>query len=532
MVPSPKVRRVVRRFCAEIDTPLSLAAWALFEAGELRQLLDLKINPSSYVDAYSFHLDYQVVAFFKKARWLDVSVDRSKPALEKFRQAEAECGVVNRRFRSRNFTLREEQLLSKIARKIEQTVGFRPPKEWYRHAGWGPGATSSIKGDVATDLKLREPQISVTHRALPYLQHCMAEDLAWMAARLEHDVFGPATPLDCEFAIVDANRVVLVPKTAVIDRVIAAEPTGNIFLQKALGTVIRRKLKRSGIDLNDQTVNQRLAGRAYTQGLCTVDLSHASDSLASEVVFDLLPPEWANLLDALRCKKSVMPDGTIAILEKFSSMGNGFTFELESLIFYAAASAVCDEDEVVSVYGDDIIVPVHRYDALVEVLSLIGFVVNDDKSFRSGNFFESCGRHYFKDEDVTPFYQKERFDESLPEIVRLANRVIRLHDRMFGLHPKNGWVKFRSLFAAIIDKVDLPYGRADNDEAVYYPAFMRRGTTFRFVWRPDRRTCDERVAFSLALRNGTNLESPPFDGTTTVRSRGRWRTAKARKDVS
>jgi hypothetical protein len=70
-----------------------------------------------------------------------------------------------------------------------------------------------------------------------------------------------------------------VPKNSTIDRSACKEPEVNMILQRALSKHIRESLKRVGIDLRDQGVNQRLARDALKLGLATVDLSAASDSI-------------------------------------------------------------------------------------------------------------------------------------------------------------------------------------------------------------------------------------------------------------
>jgi hypothetical protein len=144
--------------------------------------------------------------------------------------------------------------------------------------------------------------------------------------------------------------------------------------------------------------------------LATIDLSSASDTVAREVVRFLMPESWYERLDLCRSKVGEL-DGKWLRYEKFSSMGNGFTFELETLIFWGLAIACvrsCGlETDKVRVYGDDIIVPVDAYDFLVEVLSYCGFTTNSSKSYKSGAFRESCGKDYFNGHEVRPFFQKE-----------------------------------------------------------------------------------------------------------------------------
>lgn len=58
--------RVVEQFFTDLDTPKSLAAHLLFQAGEHRQLLDLDVNPSDYSNADDFHRDYLAYRSFRK----------------------------------------------------------------------------------------------------------------------------------------------------------------------------------------------------------------------------------------------------------------------------------------------------------------------------------------------------------------------------------------------------------------------------------------------------------------------------------
>jgi len=210
---------------------------------------------------------------------------------------------------------------------------------------------------------------------------------------------------------------------------IAAEPTGNSFLQQGVHKYMRRRLKRFGVNLDDQSINNQLARDAYSWELSTLDLSAASDTISRELVYHLLPLDWSMFLDSLRSPETLV-DGEWVRTEKFASMGNAFCFELETLIFWALASSV-EEGNVnplVSVYGDDIIVSRWAFDSVVEILQFAGFSVNGDKSFKDGHFFESCGKHYHRGLEVTPVYQKEVLNHP-SELIHAHNRLIRLELR-------------------------------------------------------------------------------------------------------
>jgi hypothetical protein len=204
-----------------------------------------------------------------------------------------------------------------------------------------------------------------------------------------------------------------------------------MFLQKGVGRHIRGRLKRNGVDLDNQGINQALAGLALKLNLATLDLRGASDAVSTELVAQLVPVDWFNYMDDLRSHYGLL-DGQEIRFEKFSSMGNGFTFELESLIFFALGYAIVEVDSVdihqhaipsFSVYGDDLICPVEMSQSFIEVLSYCGFEINPSKSFVTGYFFESCGKHFFKSCEVTPIYQKEVLDDR--ESIRFFNRYLR-----------------------------------------------------------------------------------------------------------
>jgi len=225
--------------------------------------------------------------------------------------------------------------------------------------------------------------------------------------------------------IVKGNVLFTVPKKTDIDRCACKEPDINMYLQKGVGSHIRRRLRKYGINLNDQSVNRRLAELgSRDQSLATLDLSSASDSMTVEVIRTLLPADWFAYLDCIRSHNTLVGDRYFR-LEMFSSMGNGFTFELESLLFWAIGKSVLYFEGisgVLSVYGDDIIAPTGAFDLLTFVLGKFGFLPNYNKSFSTGFFRESCGGHYHMGEDVTPFYLK-RMPTRLTDLIRAANQL-------------------------------------------------------------------------------------------------------------
>lgn len=222
-----------------------------------------------------------------------------------------------------------------------------------------------------------------------------------------------------------------VPKNAKTDRSIEIQPGGNLLLQLGIGSMIRERLRSAGLNLNSQEKNQKLARRGSFDGsLATLDLKAASDTVCYRLVERLLPPRWFHALAITRVDALTLADSDEVVqLEKFSSMGNGYTFELESLIFFALSTAAMrifanGRLTRVSVFGDDLIVPTWSVPTIMGIFELCGFQFNTDKSFWQGGFRESCGTDYFFGKAVEPFYIKKEGSDVQTQI-RIANRIWR-----------------------------------------------------------------------------------------------------------
>lgn len=403
---------VMRTLCKRIRTDFAVKVGRSLDVNS-KEYLSLDIDPSCYTDAALFSHDYLLYSFLRKWKGWNAGFDLDKTTLSGWTAAEAIDYRTNKAFDDTScLPIGALRLISKIQRKIQNVIGASPCFDTIDPlCKWGPGATFDMRrGNTDASYKMSQT-ISITRRAVPHLLRVI-DDVWWNGIR--GDIFD----------IVKGNRCVMVPKNAKTHRMIAAEPTGNSFLQQGVGRYFRRRLKAFGVDLDDQTVNQELAFRCLVDGMSTLDLSMASDTLCLNLVHLLLPKAWCDYLCDIRSPYSYF-DGKWYRLEKFSSMGNAFTFELESLIFWAVSSVVCDGRGSVSVYGDDIIVPRSCYDDVVAALKFCGFVVNQDKSFRDGPFFESCGKQYHSLEDVTPSYQKEVVGKQLSELIRMHNRLYR-----------------------------------------------------------------------------------------------------------
>lgn len=382
-----------------LNTPRSLTVSLLLKYGEYQQYVDLSIEPSHYLDMPSFCDDYQATEILKKNPRLPLSIDRKKVAIRKFFDAEALCAETNSRLLEfhKDPLIAGSDILNTVFRTqdiIQRILGTHPNRSDLsfieESMRFGPGATTSISGIVTQGRKYSTTTLD-----------CTSDLVAFRAFSFPHLWKGVVTDLN----IVSGSRLTTVPKNAKTDRCICIEPDLNIFVQLGIGACIKRKLKRFGLDLNSQEGNRSLASQAQNLNLATVDLSSASDTLSIETVRLLLPQWWTSLIELPRCPTTEV-EGSRVILEKWSSMGNGYTFELESLIFYSVAlsvTPVCDWGKV-SVFGDDIIVPSNVYPDLIRTLNFLGFKVNKEKTFGSGLFYESCGTDWFNGFNVRPFF--------------------------------------------------------------------------------------------------------------------------------
>lgn len=235
------------------------------------------------------------------------------------------------------------------------------------------------------------------------------------------------------YNIVPGNRLLCVPKNYKVHRVIAAEPSGNMYFQKGIGSALRRRLKAIGVDLRSQSQNQDWAFfGSITGSVATVDLSMASDTVSKGIVEWAIPPDWVEAMSLCRSPRGVLPDGSEVLYRKWSSMGNAYTFELETVLFYglvwACTKLTGHDTHFIAAYGDDLVCPSGATDLLFRVLRRCGFVPNEKKTFASGPFRESCGKHYYHGADVTPFYIRNQ-PRKLVDLFLLVNNLRRWLER-------------------------------------------------------------------------------------------------------
>lgn len=434
-VPEGENLQAIFKYYSALNCPRSLTCAMLLKYKEYDQLVNLDVDPSHYNSAWDFRDAYQATKFLSKNSFLPLSVDRKEVALKKFDQMEELCKQTNRRFRTPELdpfsNWSNVSLLNAMRQKISKVLGACDPETVFGSANWGPGVSTLLKGSRVSSTNKFQCETGITRDLFSLM---FVPEVPY-----ETGPFGQAYPLWNDHLMLIGgptyeigNVVITVPKNAKTDRVIAVEPGINLWFQKGIGTTIRQRLGMHGIDLAHQSVNQRLARvGSLTSELATVDFSSASDSISLELVRNVLPPDWFFWLNACRSQYGVSKSGP-RLWEKFSSMGNGFTFELESLIFFAAAIAVCEHlklpTDQISVYGDDVILPTQCFDLFASFSRYLGFEVNLSKSYSTGYFRESCGAYWYDGVDVQPIYLRE-VAQTPSQVYRFANAVRRMSRR-------------------------------------------------------------------------------------------------------
>lgn len=381
----------------------------------------------------------------------------------------------------------------------------------------GPGVAVGARGMDFYTKFFDSPITSTTKSLMTAYSNAVSNDLrsTWQSAETNRAMLWGDPEL------VQGSRFSFVPKDDTTSRLIAIEPSLNMFYQLGLGRLLEERLVSFfGLDITSQPQINQEAARfgSVTDELATLDLSNASDSLGLPML------EWAlprPVLDVLKLLRSPQGDlsGEQLELHMVSTMGNGFTFPLETLVFsavvvacikshgfepvrpYRTSIAALESKQLPGywgVFGDDIIchkLVTHR---VTRLLKLLGFEVNSDKSFVEGVFRESCGRDFFRGHDVRGVYIK-RLDS--PESRYVAINALNVWSAKTGISLP---MTIKRLMATV---KWLPIPPAENHDAgIRVP--------FEMVRESSRRDGNRAVIYHKRLSNPRRLTIK--DGTIKV----------------
>lgn len=493
------------------------------------ELASLEVSPSNFSDSESYFRAVACVSFLRKYEPLPTTVDRKDAAESNFWQSEKDCYRTNQRLLPFIFNtyLDEDKaildFLVDVRKEVEELIGDRPPSN--PEGRFGPGSTYGDKGGLTTIPDKMQSRPQLTGSAFSYL-------VPW-AGTLWAKACGNRGE---EIEFVRGNRFATVPKDCTKDRSIAIEPSINLFYQLAYGRAMKQALSKNTAGRlhlkTAQSIHRQVACEASISGrFATIDLSRASDSVCTSLVKLVLPHQWFEALDDLRSPATLIRGaGGVdhwVLLEKFSSMGNGYTFELETVIFHAICKAVMKREgtrplsgQNVFTFGDDIIVPTAHAEGVIAALRYLGFETNKRKTFVSGPFRESCGGDFFQGVGVRPYHQKKEVNEP-QDYIAMANGIRRMaasssRASSRELVVRRAWFRCLDSIPVNIRRCRGPEELGDlvlHDEKEFWTTRTRGSVRYIRVYRPATHRKVKWSVFDMDVQLAGLLYSPGSYGT-------------------
>lgn len=423
----------------------------LYERGSIEDVRMMDWDVDKVDDSHEFKRVYQLASLFKRYRFEKdlLSSDELEEAAEmqffdnQVRLADQDLASLpayckNVLFWARgfcheilgNYDIEEHLALSRFGRKASVGVPMREACEAARYE-------VPISGSVD----------QITWFSRVYLQE---DDQA------REYVFSQLDGSNSPFRVVDTLALTFVPKTFKSLRSIMPNTTIGTFYSDGLGKVITERLKRAGYDLATLQEEHREYARlgSITGELVTADQSLASDNITLDLVKAILPDRWFEALNLGRIEKVKLPSGLVVHPCTFMTMGIGFTFPLQTLIFLVllkAIDAVYNSGRaVISVFGDDLVYssPLHPF--VLTIFDRLGLKINVDKTFASGSFRESCGGDYHSGLDVRPFLPKNERGSTVDR----KNYELLLYTYFNGLQRRWDRVECPHTFAYLLKELD------------------------------------------------------------------------------
>lgn len=214
-------------------------------------------------------------------------------------------------------------------------------------------------------------------------------------------------------------------------RFINIECLMNVVMQKMIAYAFRNCLKaNAGIDLDlGQDYHKALI---RSNDVATIDFSNASDSILVQLVRTLFwqCPQILAYMETTRSSFVLIPtpngNGQMRNMYhdplKFSSMGNGYTFELLTMV---TASVARYFDSTASSYGDDVIIQNEYAEMYAKTMVNLGFQVNNKKTFINKPFRESCGGFYLGNYGYITSYDF-KWNHNIADVIVTANKLGRI----------------------------------------------------------------------------------------------------------
>lgn len=482
----PRTARIMARINQWLSSEQRTAcrenpSWSIDAPGDV---MDFQSYDATLVQAATAHQQYRILRKYEDAILVDgaeATKDDRKivleaEALKDFLSNETRLAGVD--FESLGSSSIGTVLMYAKAH-IRDCLGKFNPREFSACVGMTAGSSTSCTRANAHPVLKMKGRMHVTRNCALLAAHFLWDNeyvRACMFSRYGYD----SVPSDW-FDIVPGSKQFSVVKQWDKLRLAAQEADLNLILQKGIGNKIRRRLKRVGIDLDDATLNRHYARiGSRTGSLATVDLSNASNNILFWVVRELMPADWWKYIVVTRSPDLVTLDGEVHALQMISTMGNGFTFELESLLFWALARGVQDylsiSDRRLAVFGDDIVIHHECVPLLSDVFESLGMQVNHEKTYARGPYRESCGGYYFLGHDIKGFYVRKEV-KTLGDACKLTNDVLGFCARVGILPP---WKILVWLFKGEFNRTPpvVPVGNDERSGVFWWPV---QGVRFSLV---------------------------------------------------
>jgi hypothetical protein len=362
---------------------------------------------SETMDVPYYKASYQVASLLKRYRFekdLFSDAELIKKAITTFHETQ-------HRVRAVNFTQLSAftNCVVEYARAyIAEVLGVYSDEEHRSLCRFGRRASVGIPARLACEAERWQIPLSGSQNQIDWFDSemsqipCVVEYFnAQKGSDLKRSTYQP----------IDSLTLTLVPKTFKSFRSIMPNTTIGTYMSYGLGEMLRLRLKGVGYDIRSlQETHKYLARRGSVHSMyTTADLSSASDSISVALVDALFPADWVEILKKSRIGTIKLPDDTVLESETFCTMGIGYTFPLQTLVFLSLLKALSVMQygprslRTISVYGDDMIYPSSMHGSVVKAFEELGFVINVDKTFFTGHFRESCGGDYYHGVDVRPF---------------------------------------------------------------------------------------------------------------------------------
>jgi len=403
------VAALIRDFQTTFNDPgYCCTLLAAVKAGDIPAIRELLPEPIDGMSIAEYKATYQIQSVLKRYRFLrDTYSDEEliEKSLQTFRETQSRIANID----LDALPISTQRVLDLAAIYIADTLGVYSDEEHRLLCRFGRKASVGVPARMACEAARWELPISGSREQISWFDSEMSQVACvqeYFRKQLDSDPNKGSI-----YKETDSLKLTLVPKTFKSFRSIMPNTTIGSYMSFGLGEMIRKRLRRKGYDIRRlQEEHRILARHASKHGKCaTADLSSASDSISVALVERLFPQDWFEVLRQSRIGTVNLPDGTVVESETFCTMGIGYTFPLQTLVFLALLKAIEQvkygrvNRMTISVYGDDMIYVTDMHEAVVTHFEAIGFVINLDKTYHTGNFRESCGGDYYHGVDVRPF---------------------------------------------------------------------------------------------------------------------------------